>query len=185
MTNVQVDPEGRPLLTQLSEDGFVDCIFRVEDLSTSSAQHSFLMMASYGGRPVGLRVKVRRGMQASFDPQLGPLEMQVYRPAVRFERTGPESDQLLKALATEYGIECADPRIVEHFEFTGVVLHKEEADSDTSPMKIKLFGCDGEDDAEDDYCESFFNLDLGQGFVFWNEKDPDFREPLIRGLSRG
>ena len=26
-------------------------------------------------------------------------------------------------------------------------------------------------------------FDLVSGFVFWNEKDPDYRAPLIRGLS--
>jgi len=34
-----------------------------------------------------------------------------------------------------------------------------------------------------EYFESFFNRDLASGFVFWNEKDPDYRTPLIRGLS--
>ena len=52
------------------------------------------------------------------------------------------------------------------------------------PIKIKIFGKDSENDLENDYYESFFNLDLANGFVFWNEKDEEYREPLIRGLSQ-
>jgi hypothetical protein len=30
---------------------------------------------------------------------------------------------------------------------------------------------------------SSFNLDLPNGLVFWNEKDQDYREPLVRSLT--
>lgn len=53
----------------------------------------------------------------------------------------------------------------------------------SEPIKIKLFGRDQDPDLDENYYESFFHLDLENGFVFWNEKDPDYREPLIRGLS--
>lgn len=55
--------------------------------------------------------------------------------------------------------------------------------SNLEPVKIKLFGNDRETDSEDDYYESFFNLDLPNGLVFWNEKDQEYREPLVRSLS--
>ena len=46
-----------------------------------------------------------------------------------------------------------------------------------------LFGKDGEPFDEDVYYESFFNVDLPNGSVYWNEKDPDYREPLLRALG--
>ena len=52
------------------------------------------------------------------------------------------------------------------------------------PIRIKLFGRDSDEEVErEEYFESFFNLDLASGFVFWTEQDPDYRVPLIRGLS--
>lgn len=54
---------------------------------------------------------------------------------------------------------------------------------DSEEIKIKIFGKDQDSDLDENYHESFFNLDLPNGFVFWNEKDLDYREPLIRGLS--
>lgn len=57
-------------------------------------------------------------------------------------------------------------------------------DTDSEPVHLKLFGNSGEACAEEDYFESFFNLELGSGWVAWNEKDEDYREPLLRALSR-
>lgn len=65
---------------------------------------------------------------------------------------------------------------------TTIALHLDNADMEIEHISMKLFGNDGEDMSEDDYFECFFNLDLPSGFAFWNEKDPDYREPLIRGL---
>jgi len=31
--------------------------------------------------------------------------------------------------------------------------------------------------------ECFFNVDFANGLDFWNEKDQDYREPLIQGLA--
>ena len=55
---------------------------------------------------------------------------------------------------------------------------------EAAPIKIKIFGRDADPVDEDAYYESFFNLDLKNRLVFWNEKDQDYRKPLIQGLSR-
>jgi hypothetical protein len=68
--------------------------------------------------------------------------------------------------------------------FTALALHQGELDLFSEPVRIKLFGCDQEPFVEDDYFESFFNVDLPNSLVSWNEKDADYRVPLIRGLSR-
>ena len=56
-------------------------------------------------------------------------------------------------------------------------------DMTQQPVKLKIFGNDQATDEEEDYYESFFNLDLPNGLVFWNEKDQEYREPLVRSLS--
>ena len=73
--------------------------------------------------------------------------------------------------------------MVSEETFTGIALHQGMIDMESEPVKIKIFGNDSDNDIEDDYYESFFNLDLKNGFVFWNEKDQEYREPLIRSLS--
>lgn len=68
--------------------------------------------------------------------------------------------------------------------FTAIALHQEPLEMEQQLVKIKIFGRDGDPFDEQAYYESFFNLDLKEGFVFWNEKDPDYRKPLIQGLSQ-
>ena len=68
--------------------------------------------------------------------------------------------------------------------FTAIALHQGKIDLRTDSVKVKLFGSDGEPFDEAAYYESFFNVDLANGFVYWNEKDPEYRKPLIRGLTK-
>ena len=186
MTDPQIvlDESGRPLLDQFSEDGFVDCTFRIAEISSDAEQHRLRLVASHNGAPVGLSAIVRRGIRGGFDPDMELIPEHVYRPAVVFMRSGPESDALLSALAALYGEPARRLRMVDAISFTGIALHQDDVDMETQPIKIKLFGRDSDEEVErDEYFESFFNLDLASGFVFWNEKDPDYRAPLIRGLS--
>ena len=74
--------------------------------------------------------------------------------------------------------------MVETETFTAIALHAGPIDMTKEAIKLKLFGRDAATDSEDDYYESFFNLDLKNKLVFWNEKDQDYRKPLLRGLSK-
>ena len=47
----------------------------------------------------------------------------------------------------------------------------------------RQIGRDGEPFVEDDYYESFLNVDIGGRFVYWNGKDPDYRVAILRALS--
>ncbi len=181
---IEVDEFGRPLLDQFSEEGFIDCTFRIAEISGDPEHHRLRLVASHEGVAVGLSVVVRRGIRGGFNPDMELIREHVYRPAVEFLRSGPESDELVTALAALYGVPAPNLRMVDTISFTGIVLHQDDVDMESQPIKIKLFGRDSDEEIErDEYFESFFNVDLASGFVFWNEKDSDYRAPLIRGLS--
>lgn len=180
---IALDEHGEPLLDQFSADGFVDCTFRIAELSSDAKTHTLSLTASHRGLRVGFRAAVVRGLQAGFDADMELIPAHVYRRAVRFERTGPESDALLMALAELYGVNDRPGRMAEVTSFTGIVLHQGDVDLEVEPIKIKLFGGDGEPFEEEAYFESFFNLDFRAGYVYWNEKDTSYRESLLRGLA--
>jgi len=182
-TDIEVAADGNPILGQFSEEGFVDCTFRILDLVSTPGGHRFHLSASHEGAVVGFDVVVVQGIQGGFDDNMDLIPDHVYRRGVQFLRSGPESDHLIAVLSELYGVRGRTRRMVESFSFTAIALHQHPVAADAPTIKIKLFGNDGEDSAEDDYFESFFNLSLQSGFVFWNEKDPDYRDPLIRALS--
>lgn len=178
------DETGNPILEQFSEEGFVDCVFRIARAQSDEFRYRLRLSASYRGVVVGFSAIVRRGIGPGFDRDMQLIPEHVYRPAVWFERSGPERDALITVLAEQYGLPGGPLRMVETLSFTGIALHNEDIDMETTPIHIKLFGRDSDADIErGDYFESYFNLDLSSGFVSWNEKDLDYRTPLIRGLS--
>ena len=180
---VALADDGNPILDQFGEEGFVDCTFRIVNLVQSEQEYRFRLAASYETESVGFDAVVVRGVRGALDSNFELIADHVYYDGVRFLRSGPESDRLLAVLAARYGLSAEERPMVDSFSFTAVALHHDDVDMETEPITIKLFGNDGEDMPEDDYFESFFKLDLSSRLVFWNEKDPDFREPLIRGLT--
>ncbi len=180
---VALADNGDPILDQFGEEGFVDCTFRIMNLVSSEREYRFRLASSYEGELVGFDVVVVKGIRGALDSNFDLISDHVYYDGVQFLRSGSESDRLITVLGARYGLPAQDRQMVNSFSFTGLALHHDDIDMESEPITIKLFGNDDEDMAEDDYFESFFKLDLPSGLVFWNEKDPDFRETLIRGLS--
>lgn len=181
---IRRDEAGRPELTQLGEDGFVDCVFRIAEATEDASSHVLRLEASHEGAVVGFTAFVRKGIQGGIDREMEVLPDRVYRPAVRFARSGPESDALLSVLARLYDQPPGSRRMAEETPLTGIVLHQGDVDFAGMPVRIKLFGPDSDAAiARGDYFESSLEVDLPAGLVFWNEKDSEYREAILRGLS--
>ncbi len=183
---LKVDKLGLPILDQFSDDGFVDCIFQVKNLIREDDQYRFHLASSFNGEIVGFNVCVVKGIKAAFnenDENMELIKEHVYYQGVEFIRSGDESDRLIRVIAQLYELELQSTRMVDSISFTAIALHQGEIDVETDAVKIKLFGNDAETDSEDDYFESFLNLHFSDGLVAWNEKDQDYREPLLRSLS--
>lgn len=181
---MKFDNQGNPIVTQYSEEGFVDCVFRIADFSETDTTYRFQLIGSYKGQIVGMGVAVVKGIQAGMNSKMELINDHVYRKGVVFSRTGPESDRLISALSAMYGAKGTPGQMVQTETFTAIALHQGPIDMTKEPMKLKLFGHDGPTDREDHYNESFFNLDLKNKLVFWNEKDQEYRKPLLRALSK-
>lgn len=174
---------GLPILGQFSDGGFVDCVFRIQDHECVAGKHRFHLAAEQEGREVGFDAVVLDGIRGGFDSNMELVPDRVYRGGVQFARSGIESDRLVAALEALCGLRVTGNRMAEAASFTAIALHDVTVDLRSGPTTIKLFGHDGESDSERDYFESFFRLDLKNGWVLWNEKDPEYREALVRGIS--
>lgn len=176
---------GDPILNQFEGEGFVDCTFRILNLVSTESEHRFHLAASFDNEAVGFDVVMVRGIRGGLNAEMTELiKDHVYYEGVEFQRSGSESDRLLMALAALYELPKEPRRMVDRFSFTAIALHQDDVDMEVGPISIKLFGNDGEGMGEEVYFESFFRLDLPSRLVFWNEKDSDYREPLINSLSQ-
>lgn len=181
--DLQVDTDGNPILDQMSEEGFIDLTMRISQRVNDDTHYRFRLSASYNRQVVGMNVVLLKGIQSGFDPKMNLHRHRVYRKAVQFMRSGEESDQLVLAISQLYEADSQVRRMVDHETYTAIALHQGELDWESECVKLKIFGKDGEPFVEDDYYESFFNVDLANGLVFWNEKDGDYRKPLLKALA--
>lgn len=134
-----------------------------------------------------MNVEMVKGIQGGFyedeneDLQLVPAR--VYRNGIEFSRSGVDSDELISAVGVLYELTSDELRMVEKHVFTAIALHEGSLDFDSERINIKLFANDTEECSDDDYFECFFNVDFKNRLAYWNEKDQDYREPLIKGLA--
>jgi hypothetical protein len=184
LDDYQLSEEGLPILDQFTEGPVVDCFFEIVERVESADHFELQLRASYKGSPVGMNVWVRRGIQGVLDADKKTIAEHVYRPGVQFSRTGPESDRLISAVAELYGLPATPLRMVPTIAFTAIAVHRAgQVDMEKDPTKLKLFAHDGPQEPPGRYFESFFELDLTNGFAYWTEKDPAFRGSLLKGLA--
>lgn len=177
------DKQDLPILDQFSEGGFVDCIFKIDDLKADKDSYYFNLFASHKDRKVGFAVKLARTVGPGFDSDMNLIKSHVYHRGASFLSLGQISDDLVTVLGGLYALNTGSLRMNQEETFTVIALQQDKTDLDNYPVKMKLFGRDCEPFVEDDYYESFLNVDLPGGFVSWNEKDPDYRAPLIKALG--
>lgn len=175
---------GLPVLDQFSEEGFVDCVFKIEDLRADERHYHFRMAARYGGETVGMDARLVKTIGPGFNTDMELIQEHVYREGLVLFSLGEASDRLIGALAKLYGIEPFQRSAAAQETYTAVALQQEDTELERHPVRIKIFGRDQDEAAlEDDYYESFFDVDLPAGYVYWNEKDGDYREPLLRAWT--
>lgn len=180
---MKIDNFGNPVLNQYSEEGFVDCVFRVAERNDTPTHYVLKLRAVYKGEIVGFTAKIVRNIQAGLDSNANLINDHIYRNGVVFSRSGVESDRLISVLASLYDGKDARLKMKQQESFTAIALHQGEFDMKNQAVKLKLFGRDAEPIDDSKYNESFFNIDLKTGLVFWNEKDQEYRFPLIRALA--
>ena len=178
------DKLGNPILNQFSEEGFIDCVFCISQLIDTGASYKFHASASYSTQILGFNIEVIKDIKAGFDSDMSLINNHVYSKGVIFSRSGQESDYFLSVLSSLYGLKNNSYTMVDEETYTAIALHQGNIDIDEEPIKIKLFGKDSEFHPESEYYESFFNLDLKNKLLYWNEKDQEYREALINGLSK-
>lgn len=181
--SIQLGRDDYPILDQFSEEGFVDLTFEILDLVEDETHYRFNIAASFEDQVVGMGVVVQKGIKSGFDADMHLIQDHVYREGVRFFRAGERSDRLIAAIGKLYESDEIATRMIDEERFTAIALHQGAIDLASEPVKLKIFGRDDEPIDEDAYYESFFNVDLPNRLIFWNEKDQDYRVPLLRGIS--
>lgn len=183
------DPQSAPAskLPQIpaSCDVFCDVRFAVVESNVGpNGALAVRVAAVQKQETLAFRITFAPGMVSGFlSPQTEMPDLRsVNRGGIRFERTGPESDQFLIALATLYGSKLRPHRMDDEIRFDAYAARGNPSDLKTKPVSFRIFHLpSGGSGAQ---YEFLLDVDLPKGEVKLREINQDFRDDLIRTLSQ-
>jgi hypothetical protein len=171
--------EKTPEIASESEEGFHDLVFYVREYkSLADGTQTIRAEGVHNGRPVAFEVALSPTWAQG---SLGKgIPLVTYQGTVTYRSVGIESDTFVQVLDELYGAKLSPMAMRKETVFTGITLGGDPRDLGTGAVKIKLFY---ESDAEDRYAELYTNIDLASRKLYFNEKDVDYRVPVVRALQ--
>src|SRR5262245_6669631 len=184
------DLHGAVEITSETEADFHDFVFLISAAEKEAdGSQVFRAAGRHEGHTVGLQVVLGTTWK---QVSLGSDLPNTFQGFVEFRSVGVESDNLLEIMDRLYGTGLRPPGMKASTIFTAICLEGDPRDPGLGVVKIKLFfesetepkaGPEAEEDDER-YAELFTNIDVRAGKLYVNEKDQDYRKPVILALAK-
>ena len=160
------------------EDGFVDLTFSIFEASElESGSLEIIVKGRAEGEKLGFAIE----LLPNWKPQsIEGVDEPFYWGESYFKSTGIESKKFIEKLAHYYGAKISDFSVREsvHAQVVGLACNPERIKDSPCRMKFSF----NSDDEENNYSEVFVNVDLQKSQLEFNEKDIEYRVPLLRSL---
>lgn len=168
-----------PKATLGQEDGFIDIslsIAKFEKLENGTMR--FLIKSSLDNQKISFVVD----LLPKWDVR--PIEntnQNFYWGHASLTSVGSQSDAFIRQVAKLYGIDGKPTKFKKDVPAQVVGLANNPAEIESTPTKMKFFF--SSDAGDDLYSEVFINIDLKNRILEFNEKDPEYRAPLLRSIA--
>jgi hypothetical protein len=162
------------------EEGFVDLAFQISQKHfRKSGIQEFLVKGNLNGSRVGFSIR----LLSEWRPQsIEGIDEVFYWGGAYFESIGQDSWGFLNSLAGLYGTPLSGFEAHDRVFARVVGLACNPGKLKSTPCKMKFFF--NPEDAGGLYSEVFIKIDLEANTLEFNEKDNEYRAPLLRSLSR-
>lgn len=179
---VRQTPRPLPEITAATESpDFVDLAFAIQAVQDRPAETAITAAGLHGGKRVGLRVIVAKGMNPGVTKN--SIDRTAFRVGgVRLESTGAESDNFVVALAKLYQV-APRSRMRPVVDFVAFPLQGTPSRIATEHLNLKVFH--DPDDKAGEYCELYVHVDIPNGAVRLDEKDPGYRKAVVKAFAYG
>ena len=164
------------------ESDFVDLQFSITKYSQDEFKNHILEIKGlFKKNIVGLEIALRP------DLELGIVNDEIdsskfYKEGINFYSIGEISDNFIFAITDLYGFENANAKMNDRIESTTFVLSGNPLNIKTDFIKTKIFLDD--DDENGLYSELYVNINLKDKILELREKDSEYRENIIKELSK-
>ncbi len=159
-------------------DGFIDLTFQIATSQASTdGGYEIIVKGRLNKVEVGFAIELLNNWRPQ---EIDGLDEPLYWGEAYFKSIGTETDSFIEQLAALYGVETKKGKSITSVFAQVVGLACNPLEIETSPCKMKFFfNAEG---AEELYSEVYINVDLAKGQLEFNEKDTDYRKPLIKSL---
>lgn len=160
------------------KEGWGDVFLKItKDLKTETS-HIYIAKGLYKKRTVGLQIEVSSQIGAGIIQGKPNSQGGFVSNAVRIKSIGQESDEFVKALADIYNYPIDKNFTKQTILATVFSLNEKVVDLDKSDYyQLKLFFAENDEHL---YSEVFLNINTEKREIEINEKDADYREPIIK-----
>ncbi len=185
-----VQAQNQPTVQKLPElpsacEAFCDLLLSVQEMKTEPNGTLVLRAAAlYKHEPVALRITFAAGMGlGSMNVQTGNPDIRsLARGGIHFQSIGPESDHLIVALAKLYQSKIHPKAMDEDIHFDAYAAQGNPEDLQHKEVLFRIFhAAPGTDGMQ---CELLLNVNLPRNEIRLREVDQDYRDFIIRFLSR-
>lgn len=161
-------------------EGQRDVRLKIVNEAKTDSTRIYTVRALYKKDTVGFKLQVHSTIGGGFTNG-SPSRNGFVANGATFIPTGNESNHFINALAQLYGytdkVNFKKPVSVITFNLNETVVDLNKA----SYYKLKIFF---EGEHEDDYAEAYLNINTGKNEVEFFEKDPEYRDNIIKAFSK-
>ncbi|NRD24152.1 hypothetical protein HNV10_12905 [Winogradskyella litoriviva] len=158
-------------------DGFVDVPLTILETKELDEYFEYNTGAMVNKDTIGLIVRLKKNIPAGFVN--GQPKNMFLSEGIQFVSKGKESDDLLSFLSYKYGLNNSNLKLKDSQTFTCANLNQEKTNYNIGESRFKIFL-----EGEEDYSELYVNFNFSKGVVYLNEKDEEYRAPLIKLLKK-
>jgi hypothetical protein len=169
-------------ITSKSEKGFHDLVFNIANKQLDKDNNWILTAkGQYKNIVVGFKIVIKNNINPGI-VNGKPDQFGMLKNAGQFLNIGSESDNFIKILSELYGFKSDKKFTKNAISFDCFSLNSQKGDLEKADFKFKLFL-----DSQDSiglYSELFLNVSLTSGLIELNEKDPEYRENIIKIMTK-
>jgi hypothetical protein len=167
------------------ERPWCDLVFDITDTSSDETAIAFRASGTVPSGEIGFLARVPF---TDWTPQqIGTtgddMAIEIHWGKIWFCSIGAQTDRLLAVYEEWFGLPRTSAAVPGDIECTAVILGVDPQDLKKKKISLKLFFDSVAERMPESYAELFMNFDLRTARAWLQEKDPEYRKPLVDWLA--
>jgi hypothetical protein len=168
-------------ISSKSEEGFHDLVFNITNKNLDKDYWTLTAKGQLKNSVVGFKVVIKNNINPGI-VNGKPDQTGMIKNAGQILSIGVESDNFIKIVSELYGFKSDKKFTKNPISFDCFSLNSQKGDLEKGDFKFKLF-LDSQD-LNGLYSELFLNISFSSGLIELNEKDPGYRENIIKIITK-